>query len=238
MLMLTRGAPPARPPAPHRVPALSDWQLMLAWAQHGKAEAHFGEAGVTNLLHTLRDALAKATGSPVRAGAGAAAAARGGARGERAAAQAQARQDATLALMKELAPLLRKLQTDPAQVRGRGRAAGLLLQPSCAEQPAPGRRHRRCTHVCHPPMPASLPPPQAAALAGLVPELKLEVFALKRAEKGFAQLAGAVKDAFLKHADAQVRCGWRGGGRAIWVGQSNGRTGPFLKHAHAQPCMM
>lgn len=34
-----------------------------------------------------------------------------------AAAQASARQDATLALMKDLPPLLRKLHTDPAQAR-------------------------------------------------------------------------------------------------------------------------
>lgn len=48
---------------------------------------------------------------------------------------------------------------------------------------------------------------QAAALVGLVPEMKLEVYSLKRQEKNFAGLAGSVKDVFLKHADAQV-WGW------------------------------
>lgn len=51
---------------------------------------------------------------------------------------------------------------------------------------------------------------QAAALVGLVPEMKLEVYSLKRQEKNFAGLAGSVKDVFLKHADAQVWGGLRG----------------------------
>ncbi|PRW20268.1 sister-chromatid cohesion 3 [Chlorella sorokiniana] len=141
-----------------RVPMLSDWPLLLSWAASGRAESHFGEAGVTNLLHLLRDALAKATGGPLLAGAPAGEARRAGQR-DRQQAQATARQDATLALMKDLPPLLRKLQTDPAQ---------------------------------------------AAALVGLVPEMKLEVYSLKRQEKNFAGLAASVKDVFLKHADAQV----------------------------------
>lgn len=48
---------------------LSDWPLLLSWASSGRAESHFGEAGVTNLLHLLRDALAKATGGPLLGGA-------------------------------------------------------------------------------------------------------------------------------------------------------------------------
>ncbi len=47
---------------------LSDWPLLLGWAQQGKAEAHFGEAGVTNLLHLLRDSLRKATGGQLPGG--------------------------------------------------------------------------------------------------------------------------------------------------------------------------
>ncbi len=56
-------------------------------------------------------------------------------------------------------------------------------------------------------------PKQVAALVGLVPEMKLEVYSLKRQEKSFAGLAASVKDVFLKHADAQV-------GRAakLWEG--------------------
>lgn len=42
---------------------------------------------------------------------------------------------------------------------------------------------------------------------GLVPEMKLEVYSLKRQEKSFAGLAASVKDVFLKHADAQVGLG-------------------------------
>ncbi|KAL4420809.1 hypothetical protein ABPG75_010465 [Micractinium tetrahymenae] len=142
-----------------RVPVLSDWALLLAWVQQGKAEAHFGEAGVTNLLHLLRDALRKATGGQLP-GSAVPPAGRGGAAGrERQQAQAAARQDATLALMKDLPALLRKVQTDPLQ---------------------------------------------AAALVGAIPEMRLEVYALKRQEKGFASLAGVVKDTFLKHADPQV----------------------------------
>ena len=45
---------------------------------------------------------------------------------------------------------------------------------------------------------------QAAALVGAIPEMKLEIYALKRQEKAFASLASGVKDAFLKHADPQV----------------------------------
>lgn len=56
------------PSGPCRVAALSDWSLLLGWAQHGKAEAHFGEAGVTNLLHLLRDSLRKATGGQLLVG--------------------------------------------------------------------------------------------------------------------------------------------------------------------------
>jgi hypothetical protein len=41
---------------------LSDWALLLSWAQKGTAEEHFGEAGVINLLHVLRESLRKATG--------------------------------------------------------------------------------------------------------------------------------------------------------------------------------
>ena len=100
---------------------LCDWHLLLSWAQQGKAEEHFGEAGVTNLLHLLRDALCKATGAPLLGGAhGHADHLRSKAPSrERQQAQATARQDATLALMKELPALLRKVQTDPTQVTGR-----------------------------------------------------------------------------------------------------------------------
>lgn len=59
---------------------LSDWPLLLSWAQSGRAEAHFGEAGVTNLLHLLRDALAKATGGPLLGAAPAAEARKAGQR--------------------------------------------------------------------------------------------------------------------------------------------------------------
>lgn len=52
-----------------RVPMLSDWPLLLSWAASGRAESHFGEAGVTNLLHLMRDALAKATGGLLLGGA-------------------------------------------------------------------------------------------------------------------------------------------------------------------------
>lgn len=58
----------------------------------------------------------------------------------------------------------------------------------------------------------SLPHVQAAALVGLIPEMQLEVYALKRQEAAFSQLAGVVKDTFLKHADVQVGSGgWLGG---------------------------
>lgn len=59
---------------------LSDWGLLLSWAHSGRAESRFGEAGVTNLLHLLRDALAKATGGPLLGAAGAAEARRAGQR--------------------------------------------------------------------------------------------------------------------------------------------------------------
>lgn len=151
--------PPALPlhlPSPSRVPALSDWQLLLTWAQHGRAEAHFGDAGVTNLLHTLRDALAKATGGAVLAGGpgGAADARRAGGR-ERQAAQAQARQDATLVLMKELAPLLRKLQTDPVQARG----TMLLVVWVGRGVQSTGMA------ACSTPQPSGFPPPSASGPA-------------------------------------------------------------------------
>ena len=65
-------SPPVRrfhPPAfPCSVPALSDWPLLLRWASQGSAEAHFGDAGLTNLLHLLRDALRKATGAALPGG--------------------------------------------------------------------------------------------------------------------------------------------------------------------------
>ena len=48
---------------------LCNWPLLLSWAQQGKAEEHFGEAGLTNLLHLLRDALRKATGGQLGGGA-------------------------------------------------------------------------------------------------------------------------------------------------------------------------
>ncbi|MCP6756798.1 hypothetical protein NL533_34750, partial [Klebsiella pneumoniae] len=60
--------------------ALSDWPLLLSWAQQGKAEARFGEAGLTNLLHILRDSLRKATGGQL-VGAAHGGAAGGGAKG-------------------------------------------------------------------------------------------------------------------------------------------------------------
>lgn len=131
-----------------RVPALSDWALMLGWAQQGKAEAHFGEAGVTNLLHTLRDALTKATGAPLL---GSAHDARKGTSRERQQAQAAARQDATLALMKELPPLLRRLQTDPAQARCWLRTEEVALRPG-------------------------LRPPSTAAVTALMPSSCLPIF--------------------------------------------------------------
>lgn len=65
---------------------LSDWSLLLSWAQQGKAEAHFGEAGVTNLLHLLRAALTKATGGQLLASGGGGGAHKA-ARGERQQAQ-------------------------------------------------------------------------------------------------------------------------------------------------------
>lgn len=46
---------------------------MLSWAQQGKAREHFGEAGLTDLLHVLRLALCKAAGAALVPGAGAAA---------------------------------------------------------------------------------------------------------------------------------------------------------------------
>jgi hypothetical protein len=55
------------------VPALSDWPLILSWAQQGRAQEHFGEAGLTDLLHLLRHALRKATGGVLVPGASAAA---------------------------------------------------------------------------------------------------------------------------------------------------------------------
>ena len=96
--------------------------------------------------------------------------------------QAAARQDATLALMKELPALLRKVQTDPVQ---------------------------------------------AAALVGAVPEMQLEVYALKRQEKAFSQLAACVKDTFLKHADPQVgrRGSRQGAGGGGGEGQASAGTG-------------
>lgn len=137
--------------------------------------------------------------------------------------QAAARQDATLALMKELPPLLRKLHTDPAQARRRREMAWVgrawVLPPplwAAARSASHGRSLQallqawlvqRCpelTHLKNLPLP-NTPAKQAAALVGLIPEMKLEVYSLKRQEKGFASLAASVKDVFLKHADAQVR---------------------------------
>ena len=54
------------------------------------------------------------------------------------------------------------------------------------------------------PCPLEHPLLQAAALVGAIPEMRLEIYALKRQEKAFASLATGVKDAFLKHADPQV----------------------------------
>jgi hypothetical protein len=39
---------------------------------------------------------------------------------------------------------------------------------------------------------------------GAMPDMNLELYALKRQEKSFAQLAGLVRDTLLKHADPQV----------------------------------
>lgn len=41
-------------------------------------------------------------------------------------------------------------------------------------------------------------------MVSLLPELKLEIYSLKRQDKGFAALAGTVKDIFFKHDDTQV----------------------------------
>lgn len=60
--------PPLSPPG--RVPVLSDWHLLLSWARQGTAEEHFGEAGITNLLHLLRDSLHRATGGSLAGGGG------------------------------------------------------------------------------------------------------------------------------------------------------------------------
>lgn len=167
---------------------LSDWGLLLRWAQQGKAAAHFGEAGVTNLLHLLRDALAKATGGPVLSGAPADA--RKGKAGERAAAQvggggaarqqgpladpdcfshcsllpcfalqATARQDATLALMKELTPLLRKLGTDPVQVRPLRWPPRCLTRCVMAAPPAGHARPPSCSRSPSPPAPSLVSSP-------------------------------------------------------------------------------
>ncbi|GAB4819997.1 hypothetical protein N2152v2_007043 [Parachlorella kessleri] len=139
----------------NRVGVLSDWALMVEWLKSGKASEAFGEAGSTNLVQALRQALIKATGGQLIAGQ-LDKKAKSKERGE---AQAAARQDATLVLMKELPTLLKKLQTDPAQ---------------------------------------------AAAIVGVIPELKLEIYSLKRQDKAFAGLVGTVKDVMFKHDDAQV----------------------------------
>lgn len=56
---------------------------------------------------------------------------------------------------------------------------------------------------------------QAAAIVGVLPELKLELYSLKRQEKAFAGLVATVKDTLFKHDDEQVgRGGGRGGGAA------------------------
>jgi hypothetical protein len=136
---------------------LCDWHLLLSWAQQGKAQEHFGEVGVTNLLHLLRDALCKATGAPLLGGAhGQADHLRSKAPSrERQQAQGAARQDATLALMKELPALLRKVQTDPTQVRARqgrglGRACqGLALLGRTTQKQQAAHTHS-LTHL-HPP---------------------------------------------------------------------------------------
>ena len=47
-------------------------------------------------------------------------------------------------------------------------------------------------------------PLQAAAIVGVIPELKLEIYSLKRQDKAFAGLVGTVKDVMFKHDDAQV----------------------------------
>lgn len=52
-----------------------------------------------------------------------------------------------------------------------------------------------------------LPPPcpgQAAALVSCVPELQLDIYALKREERAFSMLAKAIKDTFAKHAEESV----------------------------------
>lgn len=67
-------------------------------------------------------------------------------------------------------------------------------------------------------------PAQAAALAALVPEMKLEIYSLQRQEKSFASLAGSIKGAFLKHADAEVRgAGRESGGK--WADRQAGGWG-------------
>ena len=42
---------------------------------------------------------------------------------------------------------------------------------------------------------------------GAIPEMKLEIYSLKRQEKAFAQLAISVKNTLFKHADEQVGVG-------------------------------
>ena len=54
-----------------------------------------------------------------------------------------------------------------------------------------------------PPVPRPL---QATAIVGVLPQLKLEVYALKRQDKGFATLLGTVKDILFKHDSMQASC--------------------------------
>lgn len=69
-------------------------------------------------------------------------------------------------------------------------------------------------HCTRPPSPARRLA-QAAAVVGVLPELKLELYSLKRQEKAFAGLVATVKDTLFKHDDEQVgRGGGRGGGTA------------------------
>ena len=106
------------------VPALGDWKLMVQWLQQDRAQELFGEAGVTNLASTLQATLVKATGGELLKDAAPLEPRRGAHMGrERQQAQAAARQEATLVLLKELPSLLRKVQTHPEQVRG-GPASG------------------------------------------------------------------------------------------------------------------
>lgn len=75
---------------------------------------------------------------------------------------------------------------------------------------------------------------------GTIPEMRLEVYALKRQEKGFASLAGVVKDTFLKHADPQVRPvgGFLLGRMSVWRGRTCGEgrvSSCYLQKPEALP---